>query len=90
MFEGFSLSVLSEVSAWFLLAAFALGIVRLIYTGKLVPGSTLEMYRETIVAERAANAELRASNAEHQATSIAAVRLLESIQQQRLEGGKDV
>lgn len=85
MFDNFTLAALSDVSAWFLLAMFALGVVRLIYTGKLVPGSTVKMYQDTIAAERASNSELRASNASHQATAIAAVQLLESIQRERSE-----
>lgn len=82
------LDVLSNGSAWTVTAAVCLTFVRLIYKGKLVPESTVAMKDKTIEAERAANAELRATLAEYQATGLTTVTLLEAIQGQRREADK--
>lgn len=80
MLESIPLALISDVSAWIVAASVCITFVRLIYTGRLVPHSTVAMYIAALEAERAANGELRAALAEYQATGSATVHLLESIQ----------
>lgn len=87
MWDGVPLTILSSVSPWAVTAGIALVVVRLIYTGKLVPYSTLLVYKEALEAERAANAELRAALKEGgYATKEAVTHLFESIQRPPQEG----
>jgi len=82
------ISVLSDSGAWAVTVTFALYILKMVLSGKLVPGKTVAMLLETIATERAANAELRAALAEYQATGLTTVKLLEAIQGEHKEASK--
>jgi hypothetical protein len=85
--DGIPIAVLSDVSAWIVTASVSLAIVRLIYKGKLVPYSTLMVYKEALEAERAANAELRAALGEGgRASTTAVTHLFESLRPEHLDG----
>jgi hypothetical protein len=82
------LSVISDSGAWAFTVTFAIYILKLIYSGKLVPGKTVAILLQTIEAERAANAELRAALTEYQAQGLTAAKFFESIQGERKEANK--
>jgi hypothetical protein len=86
MFDGLTLTFISDASAWAVTAAVVLYVFRLVYMGKLVPGRTVEMDRRALAAERETNAELRAALLEYQAIGSTTIHLLKSIQRDREEG----
>ena len=87
MLDGIPIAVLSDVSAWIVTASVCLAIVRLIYKGKLVPYSTLMVYKEALETERKANAELRAALGEGgHATTGAVTHLFESLRPEHVDG----
>lgn len=89
MWDGIPIGILSDISAWTVTASLALVVVRLIYKGKLVPYSTLMVYKEALEAERKANAELRAALGEGgNSTTGAVTHLFESLRTEPVDGEK--
>lgn len=85
MFDGISLKVLSEVSAWIVVASGLLILLRQVSNGKWYPAAFVKVLQDTIDTQAATIDKQAETIVELQKVSVAGVRAMQAIQSGSLD-----